>query len=114
MKVHPFGTRSSLSYASYCLCLTAKELNKCFDSEIRKIVRRNFYVDDCLVSVENETYAVKAVKDLCSLLAYDGFKLMKWLSNSEVMKTIPEDHLKVATNSAVPSVTIKQCTLGVS
>ena len=79
-------------------------------------MRRNFYVDDCPVSVEDETHAVKVVKNLCSLLAYGGFKLTKWLSNSEeVIKTIPkEDHLKVARNSAISPVTTKERVFGVS
>ena len=115
MKVHPFGARSSPSCASYCLRQTAKEFGKYFDPEIREIVRRNFYVDDCLVSVEDETHAAKEVKDFRSLLAYGGFKLTKWLSNSEeVMKTIPEDHLKVTRNSAISPVTTKERVLGVS
>ena len=82
MKVHPFGARSSPSCMSYCLCQTAKEFGKYFDPEIREIVKRNFYVDDCLV-IEDETHAAKVVKDLSFLLVYGGFKFTKWLSNSE-------------------------------
>ena len=72
-------------------------------------MRRNFYVDDFLVSIEDETHAAKVVKDLRSLLAYGGFKLTKWLLNSEeVMKTIPEEgRLKIAKNSTIPPVTTK-------
>ena len=81
-------------------------------------MKRNFYVDDCPVSVEDETYVVKVliVKNFRSLLAYGRFKLTKWLSSSEeVVKTIPEeDHLKVVRNSVVPPVTTKERVLGVS
>ena len=50
------------------------------------------------------------------MLAYGGFKLTKWLSNSEeVIKNIPEeDHLKVTRNSAIPPVTAKERILGFS
>ena len=116
MKVHPFGARSSPAALLIVFAKQPKEFGKYFDLEIREIARKNFYVDDCLVSLKNETHAAEVVKDLHSLLAYGGFKLTKWLSNSEkVMKTIPEeDHLKVARNSAISPVTTKERVLVVS
>ena len=77
MIVHPFGARCSSSCASYWLGQTAKEFGTFFDPEIRETVRRNFYVDDCLVSVDYEKHVNMVVKDLCFSLAYGGFKLTK-------------------------------------
>ena len=48
-----------------------------------KTVRRNFYVDDCLKSVGSINEAVKLAKNLRDLLAFGGFNLTKWLSNSK-------------------------------
>ena len=113
-KVHFYRAQSFPSCSSYCLCQTAKA-SKYFDPKIRELVRTNFYVDDCLVSVKNEKHAVKIIKDLRSLLAYGGLKLTKWLSNSEeAIKTISEDHFKISRNFSVPPVTTKKRVLGVS
>jgi hypothetical protein len=52
---------------------------------------RNFYVDDCLKSVENDLVAITLVQQLQQLMAKGGFRLTKWLSNSRrVLESIPE------------------------
>ena len=54
-------------------------------------MKRNFYVDDCLKSVESEDNAIRLTSQLCELLARGGFKLTKWLSNSKkVIESLPE------------------------
>ena len=54
-------------------------------------VKTNFYVDDCLTSVENTNQAVQLVKDLTNICRDKGFRLTKWLSNSkEVLQCIPQ------------------------
>ena len=59
-------------------------------------MKRNFYVDDCLVSVETEEKAVKLSTELKNLLSRGGFNLTKWLSNRpRVLKFIPiEERVK--------------------
>ena len=53
-------------------------------------VLKNFYVDDCLKSVQSNEVAGKLRADLCVLLSRGGFRLTEWLCNKrKVLKTIP-------------------------
>ena len=55
----------------------------------RQLRKRNFYVDDCLKSVQNEQDAVRFVSQFHDLLAKGGFRLTNWLSNtSRVIKSV--------------------------
>ena len=45
-------------------------------------VLQNFYVDDCLRSVEDNQQASRLVNQLHQLLANGGFRLTKWISNA--------------------------------
>ena len=55
-------------------------------------VARNFYVDDCLRSVQTPQQAVQLVEELRSLLARGEFHIRKWMSNSPmVMSLIPRE-----------------------
>ena len=71
-------------------------------------LRKNFYVDDCLKSVQSEQDAVRLAGQLRDLLAKGGFRLTKWLSNSHrvielvavseragTVKNLDLDHLPV-------------------
>lgn len=58
MRVHVFGCVSSPSCASFALRRTATDNQDHFDEETVETVRKNFYVDDCLKSVQNEQDAV--------------------------------------------------------
>ena len=53
MLVHLFGATSSPSCASFCLKKTASDNKGEFDEETITTVNRNFYVDDCLKSVQS-------------------------------------------------------------
>ena len=49
----------------------------------------NFCMDDCLVSFRDDETAVTIVPQISSMLVKCGFKLTKWLSNSQnVLGTI--------------------------
>ena len=114
MTVHLFGAKSSPSCASFCLRQTAKEFGKYYDPQISEIVFKNFYVDDCLISVESEQRAVEVVHDLRALLLKGGFNLRKWLSTSDVvMQTIPENKKSKSVKNAMPSTALKECVLGI-
>ena len=78
-------------------CLVVKFKNLCFKCLIEKHFARdckskqNFYVDDCLLSVPKVAMAFKMVEGLTSILRKAGFKLTKWISNSqEIIDSIPE------------------------
>ena len=77
MLVHLFGGVSSPSCANYALQKTADDNAEHFDKGTIQTVRRNFYVDDCLKSVEDNQQASRLVNQLCQLLAKGGFCLTK-------------------------------------
>ncbi|XP_063955063.1 uncharacterized protein LOC135153986 [Lytechinus pictus] len=91
MCVHLFGGTWSPSCCTYALRLTAADHRAEYDEEVVKMVQHNFYVDDCLVSVDDVQRAVKIAAELRSLLLEGGFRLTKWLSNHpDVLESIPE------------------------
>ncbi|PFX28501.1 hypothetical protein AWC38_SpisGene6805 [Stylophora pistillata] len=57
MLVHLFGGVSSPSCANYALQKTADDNAEHFDKDTIQTVKRNFYVDDCLKSVEDNQQA---------------------------------------------------------
>jgi len=96
MRVHLFGGASSPSCANFALKRTAEANIEGFDPQTIETVKRNFYVDDCLKSVESksvesEDNAIQLASQLRELLARGGSKLTKWLSNSKkVIESLPE------------------------
>ena len=91
MLVHILGATSSPACAGFCLKQTALDYGKHYDQFIRKIVLENFYVDDCLVSVDSTSKAITVLQQLTLLLQQGGFQITKWLTNSEaVLNEIPE------------------------
>ena len=92
MLVHIFGTTSSPLCAEFCLKQTTLDYGKLYNPFISELVKENFYVDDCLVSVGTESHAVMVVRQLTSLLAKGEFRLT---NNKIVLATIPEsEHFK--------------------
>ena len=91
MMVHLFGGISSPSCANFALKKTAEDNRNEFDSETVNTLERNFYVDDCLKSVEDEESGIILVRNLRELLQKGGFRLTKWTSNSRnVLESLPE------------------------
>ncbi|XP_068749082.1 uncharacterized protein [Montipora capricornis] len=91
MLVHLFGATSSPSCASFALRQTAEDNKNDFDPVTVETVQRNFYVDDCLKSVETEEKANKLQEELRRLLSRGGFHLTKFMSNSmKVLESVPE------------------------
>ena len=50
--------------------------------DVVEIVKKSFYVDDCLITVADENKGIRLVKDLQNLLTCGGFRLNKWISTS--------------------------------
>jgi len=93
MKVHLFGGVWSPSCCSFALRRTAADNKSNFHEDVKNAVERNFYVDDCLKSVEDEQKAIWMVAQLSQLLMLGGFKLTKWTSNSRrVLSSIPDEY----------------------
>ena len=87
MNVHIFGAVSSPSVANFALRSVADEPHPaCVSSTISY----NFYVDDCLKSVDTDHEAIQLIDDLTMACKEKGFRLTKFVSNShEVMAHIP-------------------------
>ena len=77
---HIFGAKDSPTCASYALQRTARD-NAKFYPEAAKAVLENFYMDDCLDSVESPEKAIHRSKELVHLLHLGGLKITKFVSN---------------------------------
>ena len=75
MKVHLFGTVSSPSECNFALRKTADDNQIDFDEDAVSVVKRNFYVDDCLKSCHNDKEAIRLFHQLTNLLNRGGFHL---------------------------------------
>ena len=90
MTVHLFGGTWSPSCCTYAMHRTVQDHEHQFSELACETVRRNFYVDDCLKSVDSVEEAVALASELKNLLARGGFNLTKWTSNHPaVLEAIP-------------------------
>ena len=86
MKVHLFGASSSPGCANYGMKHLASQNEKEFPSAA-SFIRKHFYVDDGLISVESVGEAIQLVKEAQALCAKG--KLHKFLSNNrQVLESI--------------------------
>jgi len=81
MVVHLFGAKSSPSCANFALLQTAEDNSSDFFPAVLDTVNCNFYVDDCLKSVDSEAEATGLINELLMLLTRGGFELKKWSTN---------------------------------
>lgn len=89
---HAFGLTSSPFVCNYILQHTAEKNKDLFSAETIDTVKRHFYVDDCLKSLQNVDAAKVLISELTELLSLSGFNLHKWLCNiPEVLDNIPKD-----------------------
>ena len=90
MTVHLFGGAWSPSCCTYAMHRTVQDHEHQFSELACETVRRNFYVDDRLESVDSIEEAVALASELKELLARGGFNLTKWTSNyAAVLEEIP-------------------------
>ena len=91
MVVRLFGATSSPSVCNFALRKTALNAEGHFDDDVMSTVMKNFYVDDCLKSVESVAKAKSLICDLKSVLSSGGFHITKWMSNNkDVTMSIPK------------------------
>ena len=83
MKVHVFGAASSPGCATYALQQIAKDNDFLSPQDVIDTVLENFYMDNCLKSVDSEEEAIRMSDELSQLLKKGGFNLTKWLSNND-------------------------------
>jgi hypothetical protein len=92
LNVHPFGATSSPFCATYALRRTVAD-NTTSDA-CKQAILDNFYVDDCLISVQTVNEAKELVASLRDTLRKGGFKLTKWNTNTpEVISDLPGPEL---------------------
>ena len=84
MVVHLFGAKSSPSCANFALLQTAEDNSSDFCPAVLDTVNCNFYVDDCLKSVDSEAEAIGLINELIMLLRRVGFDL------KEVVDQLPD------------------------
>ncbi|XP_047674812.1 uncharacterized protein LOC125145551 [Tachysurus fulvidraco] len=89
MKVHLFGATSSPACADYGMKYLASQNEKEYPAAAN-FIRKNFYVDDGLASVDVDT-AINLVKEAQNVCAKGRLHLHKFISNNrEVLESIPD------------------------
>ena len=66
MNVHLFGAVSSPSCSNFALRRAADDAEKIVDPETADVLRKNFYVDDCLRTEETSESAIQSRNKWCS------------------------------------------------
>jgi hypothetical protein len=79
-QVLPFGTTCSPCCATFALQKHVLDHSQPGD-QVREVIEKSFYVDNCLYSLTTKDAAKELVDQLCSLLAEGGFELRQWASN---------------------------------
>ena len=92
MCVHVFGGVSSPSCSKYALRKTASDNQEEYGNDAAETLRKSFYVDDLLKSVNTREFASKLVDDVRQLYKSGGFDLTKFICNDkEALAMIPEE-----------------------
>ena len=92
MNVHLFGTVSSPSCSYFALRRAADDAEKVVGQETADVLRKNFYVDDCLRPEETAESAIQRIRGVRHACAHGGFNLAKLVSNSRlVLKSVPDE-----------------------
>ena len=79
--VHPFGATSSPFCAAMALRKSSEVSNLNDDSPVREFIERNFYVNDCLISLDSATEVSRLANELTDVVNLAGFRLTRWSSN---------------------------------
>ncbi|PIK33033.1 hypothetical protein BSL78_30155 [Apostichopus japonicus] len=91
MRVHLFGAGSSPGCANFGLKHVADLYSKTDQEDAKDFLKRNFYVDDGLRSVDKVSNAIKLIEDVTSICAQGSLRLHKFISNNrDVMSAIPK------------------------
>ena len=91
MKVHLFGAASSPGCANYGLKYLAESYSSQFPNAAN-FIKKEFYVDDGLMSLESADEAKQLMKDAKEICSSGGLKLHKFASNvPEVLDSISDE-----------------------
>ena len=89
--MYVFGKLNSPCIANYTLKKTAIDQTAKCNYDITDAVHKNFYMDDYLGSYRNMDLAKEAFVNVTKLLSEGGFRLTKWISNSNSILEVIED-----------------------
>ncbi len=81
MQVHVFGKRPSLAVVINGIHRAAREEEKEYGSDVRKIIKQDFYVNYALRSFPNEEDAVDVLTSVQEALAVSNLRLHKIAAN---------------------------------
>ncbi|XP_062702895.1 uncharacterized protein LOC134285671 [Aedes albopictus] len=84
VQVMTFGACCSPSTAQYVKNVHASKFQQEYPAAVEAIVKRH-YVDDMLLSVEQEEEAVQLTRDVREIHASAGFEIRNWASNSSTV-----------------------------
>lgn len=91
MTVHIFGANSSPSCANFALHKTVEDNKEIYTQEISHTILKNFYIDDCLKSVDSDDRLIDVAFNVKALGSEGGFNLTKFVSNSKrLLKSLAE------------------------
>ena len=91
MNVHLFRAVSSPSCANFCLKKAAEDCINEVGIDTADVLKKNFYVDDCLRSDKTEDLATERIEGVRHVCYRGGFHLTKFTSNQRnVLNSIPE------------------------
>lgn len=92
MNVHLFGTVSSPSCANFCLKKAAEDCINDVEIDTANVLKKKFYVDDCLRSEKTEDLAIERIEGVRRACYCGGFHLTKFTSNRRnVLNSIQEN-----------------------
>ena len=90
MLVHIFGKIDSPCCANY----TFRKVPEMVDKSLKRVVANNFLMGDFLSYLSGEESLIRLSLSLIACLKTCGFRLTKWVSNSEViLENIPSSEL---------------------
>ena len=98
MNVHLFGACSSPSCSNFSLRRSADDFGGDLQDEPRNVLKRNFYVDDCLRSEPTEEKAIKRIEKITNICAQGGFRLTKFISNRRSVLQSPGPQSRPSTH----------------
>ncbi|KAJ8041002.1 hypothetical protein HOLleu_15480 [Holothuria leucospilota] len=92
MNVHLFGSVSSPAVATLGLRMVAESCKTTHGEDVTEFIKRNFYVDDGLTSVQDDKSAISLLQRSCKALATRNLRFHKIVSNRKsVLEALPEE-----------------------
>ncbi|KAJ8036706.1 hypothetical protein HOLleu_20758 [Holothuria leucospilota] len=92
MNVHLFGSVSSPAVATLGLRMVAESCKTTHGEDVTEFIKRNFYVDDGLTSVQDDKSAISLLQRSCKALATRNLRFHKIVSNRRsVLEALPEE-----------------------